>query len=260
MIARLGIRLSALAQRWVPHPFVLAIGLTFVVFVTAWANSGDANPMSIIHQWIDGPQKKAGNEGLWKLLAFAMQMSLILLTGYALAETKAVRTVVGRLAALPKTSGSAAVLVALVAMGTALINWGLGLIVGALLAREVGRVFLERGQALHYPIICAAGYTGLAVWHGGLSGSAPLKVTSEAQLIQFLGPELANQIDPMLMGDTIGSMMNLVVILLCLTVIPLTLYLLTPKSEGEMVPASPTRASEVGEHVETRRLPLRPVA
>ena len=87
----------------------------------------------------------------------------------------------------------------------ALINWGLGLIIGALLARRVGQSFEERGLRLHYPIVCAAGDTGLAVWHAGLSGSAPLKATSEAQLTEILGADLASRIDPMLLGETLGS-------------------------------------------------------
>ena len=57
------------------------------------------------------------------------------------------------------------------------------LIVGAILAREVGRAFRDRGQSLHYPLIVAAGYTGLMVWHGGLSGSALMRDLDHAMTL-----------------------------------------------------------------------------
>ncbi len=234
MIARLGQNLSRWAHRWVPDPFVLAIALTFVVFSLSWARSGDLTPRPVVNLWIDGASK---GKGLWNLLSFAMQMCLILLTGYALAETRFVRAGISRLARLPQSTGGAVVVVSLTAMGAALLNWGLGLIIGALLAREVGRTFREMGRPLHYPIVCAAVYTGLAVWHGGFSGSAPLKATSAQQLNEILGPQLAAKVPPMLLGDTIGSTLNLTVIALCLIIFPLTLYLLCPKSESEMSPA-----------------------
>ena len=53
-------------------------------------------------------------------------------------------------------------------------------IVGALLAREVGRAMTHRGVPVNYPLLAAAGYMGLMVWHGGLSGSSPLSMTTIA--------------------------------------------------------------------------------
>ncbi|MEE2756882.1 MAG: TIGR00366 family protein [Myxococcota bacterium] len=232
MIAALGKRLSKLAERWIPDPFVLAIGLTLAVFIMSWAKSGQSNPLPIIDQWIDGSGK---GKGFWNLLSFSMQMCLILLTGFALAETKLIRSLISRVAQIPKTTRSAVVVVSLTAMSFALLNWGLGLIIGALIAREVGRTFQEHGRPIHYPIVCAAGYTGLAVWHAGFSGSAPLKATSASQLREILGPELANQIKPILLQQTIGSSLNLVVVLSCLVIIPLTLFLMSPKEPVDMV-------------------------
>ncbi len=242
VISRVGQRLSDVAQKYVPDPFVLAIGLTFTVFLLALPRAG-WNPVEVVDLWVDG----SGNgKGLWNLLAFSMQMCLILLTGYALAETAAVRATIRRLAAIPESTGGAAVLVSLVAMCAALINWGLGLIVGALMAREVGRIARAEGRALHYPLVCAAGYTGLAVWHGGFSGSAPLKATSAKQLNEILGAELSAKIPPMLLGDTLGSSLNLTVTVACLILIPLTLYLLSPKDPAEFseAPDSADNAEE----------------
>ncbi len=243
MIARFGQSLSQLARRYVPDPFVLAIGLTALVFVLALPRLG-WSPMAVVDVWVDG----AGtNKGFWNLLKFGMQMCLILVTGFALADTPSVRKGIEALARIPKTTGSAAALVSVVAMLFAYLNWGLGLIVGALLARQVGRLALEEGRPLHYPIVCAAGYTGLAVWHGGFSGSAPLKATSAEQLTNILGPDLASQVEPMLLSDTIGSPLNLLVTACCMVGIPLTLYLLTPKDIANFEAAPETLVSSTPE-------------
>ncbi|WP_346297614.1 TIGR00366 family protein [Geoglobus acetivorans] len=67
------------------------------------------------------------------------------------------------------------------------INWGLGLIVGALLAREVGKQAYYRGVAIHYPAVVTAGYTGLGmIWHWGLSASAPLLSATEGHFLADL--------------------------------------------------------------------------
>jgi len=173
MIARLGSRISQVFERTAPDPFVLAVLLTLVAGLLA-ATLGDFDG-SAVFGVLD-----AWRGGLWNLLTFGMQMCLILVTGHALASSRPVRGAIAALARLPRSGGQAVVLIALIAAATGLVNWGLGLIVGALLAREVGRSLSSRGVRAHYPLLAASGYAGLTVWHGGLSGSAPLTVTTQA--------------------------------------------------------------------------------
>ena len=250
MLERVGAQASSWAQRWLPDPFVLAIGLT-VLSVLIALPSMDWSMVRVASAWVDG---EGSGRGVWSLLAFGMQMCLILITGHALAETPAVRSLVDRLAAWPKNTQTAVLLVALVTMGFSLLNWGLGLIVGALLAREVGRIAHQNDNTIHYPLVVTAGYTGMLVWHGGLSGSAPLKATSSTQLTEILGPELAARIPPMLLGDTIGSPLNLLATGLCLLIVPLVLVAMVPKQascvsaaaqpEPSISPSQPTLPSE----------------
>ena len=232
MVVALGALLSRWSRRFVPDPLVLAILLTLVSALVALPRV-DWQPLRLSELWVG-----SGGRGMWSLLKFAMQMSLILVTGHVLAETRAVRAVIERLARLPADTASAAALVAAVAMVFALINWGLGLIVGALLARDVGRLARLDGRPLHYPLVVAAGYTGLMVWHGGFSGSAPLKATSAEQLADVLGADLAGRVQPMLLGDTIGSTLNLVVMGLCLLGVPALLALMAPSEGLRAAPAS----------------------
>ncbi|MGE0787087.1 MAG: short-chain fatty acid transporter [Sandaracinaceae bacterium] len=220
MIRALGRRFEAFFAKVTPDPFVLAVLLTFVVFGLAFAIEG-TSPLEIVRAW-------QSDAGFFGLLAFTMQMVLILVTGHAVASAPTVRRGVRWLASMPKSGASGAALVAAVAMIAALLNWGLGLIVGALLAREVGKALEARAIPAHYPLIVAAGYAGLMCWHGGLSGTAPLMVTNEADLVRFLGPELAEGMAPLPFDHTVLTLGNAVVTGGLVVLVPLACWLLSP--------------------------------
>ena len=143
-------------------------------------------------------------------------------------------------ARLPRTTATAGAIVAFIACAAALINWGLGLIVGALLAREVGRSMQRRGITAHYPLIVAAGYMGLMVWHGGLSGSAPLSVTTPVNAAKVLPADAVTLLGGGVpLSQTIFSPMNLFVSLGLLVITPLVFVMLAPKRREDMrTPAS----------------------
>lgn len=245
MIRSLGRGLSHFAHRWVPDPFAIALVLTLLTLGFAVIGS-EANLMETVGFWggrLKGDELLAKESGFWKLLTFAMQMCLILVTGHALASSKPISRLVARLAALPRTQGHAIALTALVAMSFAWLNWGLGLIVGALLAREVARTSKQRGLRVHYPLLGAAGYTGLLVWHGGLSGSAPLKITQTKDLAEILGRA---DIPPVTLTDTIFSPMNLVVCGALLIVVPLLLNAMAPE-DAEIIEITDEQADERAE-------------
>jgi short-chain fatty acids transporter len=127
---------------------------------------------------------------------------------------------------------------AYVAMIGGLLNWGLGLILGAMTAREMGKSCAKRGVPIHYPLICAAGYTGLLVWHGGLSGTAPLKVTRASELIDVFGAEFVQKHDlaPLSLYDTLGSSLNLWVMGWLLLLVPLSLAAMLPREISDYQP------------------------
>ena len=144
MISRLGFVICRAFQRTAPDPFVIAIFLTLFTAVLAMVfgdrTADGSMALTLLDAW-------RADTGLWKFLAFGMQMCLILVTGHALASSRPIRAVIDALAGLPRNTAQAAGLVALVACVAGLVNWGLGLITGALLAREVGRVLARKGVA-----------------------------------------------------------------------------------------------------------------
>ena len=244
MIRALGEGLSRWSRRWVPDPFVLALLLTFGTLALAVAVTGEG-PLEVVGQWggrLARGEVLPGERGFWKLLRFGMQMVLILVTGHALASAPVVGRAIRRVAGLPATARGAVGLTALVAMAAGLVNWGLGLIVGALMAREVGRAARGRGLRVHYPLLGAAGYTGLMVWHGGLSGSAPLKVTVASEVKSLLGDV---GLDPVPLTHTIFSPMNLALTAALLVVVPVLLGAMLPKDE-DVVEFEPADRDVVG--------------
>lgn len=230
MIAALGLKISAGFRRTAPDPFVLAVLLTLVTLVLVLVRT-DMGFDDAVRAW-------AGTEGVWSagLLKFGMQMCLILVTGHALASSPPVSRGLDQLAGLAKGPGTAVALVALVAVSLGVLNWGLGLIAGALMARRVGVATEKRGVRVHYPLLAAAGYTGLLVWHGGFSGSAPLKVTTDEQIGDIFGGEAP--FGALSIMDTVLSPMNLMVTGGLLLIVPTLMMLMHPKRDEDVRPAS----------------------
>jgi short-chain fatty acids transporter len=231
MIQSIGSMVTAVFRRIVPDPLVIAIVLTVGVFLAAIIfgqfPSDIAGPVDRSMWLLDAWR---GGAGLWKLLAFSMQMCLILLGGHVLAEAPVVRRLLAHLANLPRSAPAAAALVGLVAMLLGLANWGLGLIGGAVLARETGRSLARRDIKVHYPLLAAAGYTGMLVWHGGFSGSAPLSMTTAAGAEKVL-PEGAIGSDALTpLTATSLSPSNLLITGGLLVIVPLLLWLISPRA------------------------------
>ncbi len=218
MLRWMGDYFSRWAEKYMPDPFLFAVLLTFLTMGMGVALT-DNGLFDMIKHW---------SGGFWALLGFSMQMCLILVTGYALATTKLVRAGIDRLADVPKTSGAAVALVAFVTIIAGYVNWGLGLIVGALMAREVAIRGYRKGIPMHYPLLGAAGYVGLAVWHGGLSGSAPLLVATQGHFLE-------KEIGIIPVAETLLSPLNIAVALFLLVALPLLFKMLQP-AEADFLP------------------------
>lgn len=222
MIKAVGDYFTRWTRKYMPDPFLFAIILSAITYVMGLVFT-ENGPLDMILHWY---------KGFWELLAFGMQMCLILVTGYALAVSGPVRRVLEALARIPKTNGGAAAVIALVAAVAAYLNWGLGLIIGAMLVKEVAKEGHKKGLALHYPLLGAAGYVGLAVWHQGFSGSVPL-------LIATKGHFLEKEIGLIPIQQTLFSPMNLVLLAVMVVFVPLVARTLAPRPGEEVIAAPP---------------------
>ncbi|HZX17732.1 MAG TPA: short-chain fatty acid transporter [Pseudomonas sp.] len=213
MLSRITALSVNLVQRYLPSPFVFALLLSFVVLAASMLSTGQSLPQMAQH-W--------GN-GFWNLLTFAMQMALILVTGHALARASVLNRLLDRLARIPSTPGQAIVTVTLVALAGSWINWGFGLVIGAVFARALAR----QVKGVDYPLLVASAYSGFLIWHGGLSGSIPLSLaTGGADLERMSGGVLTSAIG---VGQTLFTPLNLTIIALLVIGLPLLNWAMHPK-------------------------------
>jgi short-chain fatty acids transporter len=124
-------------------------------------------------------------QGFFGLLEFTLQMMIILVLGYSMAIYKPIYNGLKKLASYPNTQLQAVLLTALITMLSGLINWGFGLIVGAVLARFMTMAQQEKNKNSNPVLLASAGYLGMAIWHGGLSASAPLKVAEKGHFLDL---------------------------------------------------------------------------
>ncbi len=211
-----------------PSTFTIAIFLTILTFILALLltpNLSDSGGHfgQILGFWY---------KGLWdiSLLAFALQMMLILVLGYVLASTTVFRKLIEKVLVYCTSTSKAALLVTFITLVVSFFNWGLGLIFGAIFARKVGEYASKHHIPLNFPLIAAAGYSGLMVWHGGISGSAPLKVAEQGHFLSLVGKDIP-AID---MGQTIFSPMNLSISIVLLVSLPIAMYVIGRINPGSV--------------------------
>ncbi len=101
MIGRISRFMTRFVSRWLPDPLIFAMLLTLLTFVIAlWLTP--QTPISMVKMWGDG---------FWNLLAFGMQMALIIVTGHALASSAPVKSLLRTAASAAKTPVQGVVLV-----------------------------------------------------------------------------------------------------------------------------------------------------
>lgn len=208
---------SQLVQRFLPDPLIFALLLTGVILAMSWALT-PATPVDLVLMW---------GSGFWNLLAFTMQMAMILVTGHALASSDAARRTLSALAGIARTPAQGTMLVALLSGIACAINWGFGLVLGAMFAREVAR----RIQGTDYRLLVASAYMGFLTWHGGLSGSVPLVAATK-------GNPMEKVIGLIPVSQTLFTRYNLFITLALIVMLPLLVRAMLPRAD-EVVSVDP---------------------
>ncbi|MFC0523854.1 short-chain fatty acid transporter [Pontibacillus salicampi] len=213
---------NKLMQRYLPDPFVFVMVLTMVVMGLGLLVT-NSTPVQMVQYW---------GEGFWDLLSFSMQMVLVLVTGYVLASSPFFNRVLQGLAKLPKTPGKAIVLVTIVSMAASWINWGFGLVIGALFAKELAR----HVNKVDYRLLIASAYSGFLIWHAGLAGSIPLTIATPDHFT-------ADVIGVLPTSDTIFASFNLIIVAVLFLILPLLNWWMAP-SEEETIHIDPATLQE----------------
>ncbi len=205
---------TRLMERFLPDPLVIVVLLTLFVYITGIFTT-NTGPLEMITFW---------GEGFWALLTFTIQMALILLLGHVMAMSKPFSKLLEKLARLPRSAGQAILMVSFVAALACFINWGFGLVLGVLFAKEVARV----RDDTDYRLLIASSYSGFLIWHGGLSGSIPLTIATA-------GHPFEKQMGLVPVNETIFSPWNLLLVAILMISIPILNYFMNPKKEDRFI-------------------------
>lgn len=215
-----GAGLSDFTERWVPDSWVICMGLTAIAAALCVAGAGATVEATVL----------AWGQGVWKLLALSMQFTVAMVAAYACVTSRPVYRLFDRLAALPNPDKplQAVMLAAVFSMLTGYLNWAVCLVSCALFTPFL----LKQNPNTDVRVLIAAAYLGLGtIWHGGLSGSAPLILaTPDNPLLAPVGTApVVDRLYPV--SETLFNSFNLIYIAVIFVVALVTVCLLHPKRD-----------------------------
>ncbi|MDI7259557.1 MAG: TIGR00366 family protein [Thermodesulfobacteriota bacterium] len=213
--------LTRWTERWIPDALVIVVFLSLVTYIFAliWGFKPEVGLGARAYQSI-----QAWGKGFWELLTFAMQMCLIMMTGYILACSPPVRKLLDGISGWsnPEKPWQAIVTMSLFSMIMAWFNWGLSLIASAMLALFIVR----RNPKVDYRLLIAAAYLGLGcTWHAGLSGSATLLVATPDNFL--IKGKILDATIPV--ANTIFHPFNLILTIIIVGVVTILMALMHPR-------------------------------
>lgn len=240
-ITRMGNSCLRFSLKYMPDASIFAVVLTIIALILG-ITLAKQTPVQMIGHW---------GKGFWELLAFAMQMALIVVTGSAIANSPIVKKGIRRLASIPKSSKHAVWMVTFVSVLVSYLHWGLSLIVGALLAKEIAKQLRIKKIPFEYGLIAAGGYVGQMTWHGMLSASIGLSIATPGHILE-------SEMGIIPMSDYMINPMNIFVTIALLILPPLAASLMHPKDKDVMpLEEDALRAIET-EDVTIRKRPENP--
>ena len=221
---------AAFMQKFLPDAFLFAVVLTVIVFVFGIIATGQG-PLAMLKHW--------GN-GVWGLLAFSMQMVLVLVTGHVLALAPPFKKLLVKLAGIPKTPFQGIALVTIVSFVACILNWGFGLVIGAIYAKEIAKKL----KGIDYRLLIASAYAGFVWWHAGFSGSIPLSIATQPAAGAAIANTGGTMTQAAAITQTLFSPTNLFIVLVSLIVLPIVTTMMHPKNEEDVISIDPSLLAE----------------
>lgn len=205
---------TELMRRYLPDPFVFAIGLTLLTMALAVLVEGQS-PFQTLQSWGDG---------FWSLLAFTTQMAVILAMGYVLATSPLIDGLLEKIVSRVEAPRTAIIVATLVGGVGSYLNWGFGLVIGGIVARKLAL----RVKGVHYPLIIASAYSGFTLYGLGLSATIPV-------LISTPGHPLESKMGLIGLSETIFSLPMLLTSAVVLITMPLLNAWLHPRRPEDII-------------------------
>lgn len=151
---------------------VFVLILTFIVVVAALGLT-KSSIFQLINWYADS---------FWILLTFAMQLCILMITGFVVADSKPVKRGIVATLDYPKTAKGTIAMFCLVGGAVAWVHWGVGLMFCMIMGRELA--VRKRGLGIHYPFVGALTYGLVNVMCNGPSQSAPLLVATPGNFLE----------------------------------------------------------------------------
>lgn len=218
MLERLAAALTRWCTRWIPDAYVVA-GILIALVMAIALVSTPSGPLDVV---------RAFGGAFWDFAPFTLQMAMVILSGYLVADAPVVRRALGALAARARTPRGAVLIMALTSMLLGFVHWGLSIIASGLLARRL----IARRLGADPRIIVAAAYLGMGcVWHAGLSASAPLTSSDPSQpfVMKHLG-------GPIPVTQTLFSPFNLGLAALVIAILAALITAMQPRGGSPTPP------------------------
>lgn len=166
-------RFARVMGRIVPDAITAAIFLLAGLFIAALAVGNSFSTTA-----------DAWYRGLWMLLPFTMQMTLIITLSAVLGQTSAFRRLVVALSALPRTTNEVVILAVLLNGVLSYFYWGLGVALGPLIAIYFAREAERKKIEVDFLFLLATVWAANALWQFGLSASAPLQMATPGHFLE----------------------------------------------------------------------------
>ncbi|BAO76984.1 short-chain fatty acid transporter [Winogradskyella sp. PG-2] len=211
MLTKLGQKFTDAFTKYMPSAYVFALLLTLLTVLLALTLT-DNKPISILEGWYNG---------FWKLLSFGMQIVLIIITAYCIAQSNPIKKGIDKIAKYIKTPTQVYLIIISLGALLSLISFGM-VVVTAILGRELAL----RIKGIHYPFLIACVYFSFNGWVCGLSSSIALLLNTENNFLIKSG--ILN--DTISTSYSLGSTLNLSMIVLFVIIAPFIIWLLIPKS------------------------------
>ncbi len=159
--------------RFIPDAMTTSIALLALVAITALAMGTTAlDTMAAYHR------------GLWMLLPFTMQMTLILVLSSSLGASTVFKRIIRALSHAPRTVSGVLATSILLTASLSYLYWGLGLTLGPLIAIHFARQAEKKGLAVDFPFLLATVGAAQSLWQFGLSASAPLLMNTPGHFLE----------------------------------------------------------------------------
>lgn len=222
MLWKISKRFQFAADKYIPETLVFSLILTVVVMVMGLFI---ASPIDVATSWY---------EGLWSMIAFAFQMSIMVIACGAAAKAKQIDKLLIKIAKLTQSRVVAVVVLMLVGVAASIVNWAFALILTAILAKKLS----VHVKGLHFPLLIALAYSAM------LLGQSWSPTASVYALLATPGHFLEEKIGILTQLETTYNPINTTIFFIMLAVTLLVFIFIKPPLK-EVVSYDETKDNEI---------------